>query len=512
MNVSILLKNAARTLPEHRALSWSGGYMTYAHLNDQVGRIANALRRNHGLSIGDRVGMIMSNCPEFYPMLFGTWRAGLVAVPINAKLHAKELSWILDNVGARLAVVTPDIATRLSAETGALVPEIIETGSQEYRQLIASDSIYSTPTTPSDPDVDAWIFYTSGTTGRPKGARLSHRNLMSMINAYFADIDFIASNDTILHAAPLSHGSGLYGLAHFAKGSKNIICPGFEVDEILGCFRDHCNVSIFAAPTMIKRLVDDPRSGNTDCRGLKTIVYGGAPMYVADLARAVELFGPRFYQLYGQGEAPMTITGLGKAAHSDIDHPRYQERIASTGVPRTGCEVRVVNPDGFDLKDGEVGEIITRGDVVMKGYWKDPQATASALRDGWLWTGDMGSFSEDGYLTLKDRSKDMIISGGSNIYPREIEEVLLTSPAVKECAVIGRPHPDWGEEVVAYVVKRPGQAIDGAALDALCLNNIARFKRPKSYEFVEGLPKNNYGKVMKTEIREWSRLKTNSKV
>jgi long-chain acyl-CoA synthetase len=198
----------------------------------------------------------------------------------------------------------------------------------------------------------------------------------------------------------------------------------------------------------------------------------------------------------------MTITGLDQAAHADTSHPRYEERLGSTGVARTGVAVRVVDETGQDLPPGEIGEIVTRSDCVMRGYWNNPEASANALRDGWLWTGDLGSLDADGFLTIKDRSKDMIISGGANIYPREIEEVLLSHPEVLEAAVVGRPHADWGEEAIAFVVRRAGSTLAAAALDRLCLDNIARFKRPKSYRFVDTLPKNNYGKVLKTELRQ----------
>jgi acyl-CoA synthetase (AMP-forming)/AMP-acid ligase II len=226
-------------------------------------------------------------------------------------------------------------------------------------------------------------------------------------------------------------------------------------------------------------------------------------MYVSDLKRALAMMGPRLYQLYGQGEAPMTITGLTKAMHAEADHPRYAQRLASAGLARTGVAWKIVDEEGRDVPDGTVGEIVTRSDCVMAGYFNNPEASARALRQGWLWTGDMGARDEEGLLTIKDRSKDMIISGGSNIYPREIEEVLLTHPGVVECAVVSRPHAEWGEEVVAFVVRRRGgmSPVTEGELDVLCLDNIARFKRPKSYRFVEALPKNNYGKILKTELR-----------
>jgi acyl-CoA synthetase (AMP-forming)/AMP-acid ligase II len=222
---------------------------------------------------------------------------------------------------------------------------------------------------------------------------------------------------------------------------------------------------------------------------------------VSDLKRALDTLGNVMMQLYGQGESPMTITHLSREMHAMRDHPRWEARLASAGLPDSCVEVRVVDEDGTPVATGETGEIVVKGDTVMAGYWNNPEATARALRKGWLWTGDVGTFDEDGFLTLKDRSKDMIISGGTNIYPREIEDVLNLHPAVAECSVVGRPHPEWGEDVVAFVVTRPGATLTPAELDQLCLANIARFKRPKDYKFVDALPKNNYGKILKTDLR-----------
>jgi len=246
---------------------------------------------------------------------------------------------------------------------------------------------------------------------------------------------------------------------------------------------------------MVKRLVECRASCNPD--HIRTIIWGGAPMYVADALEAIERFGPRFAQIYGQGEGPMTITTLSKQEVANRDHPRWLDRLASAGRPYACVEVMVADGDDRPLPAGEAGEVLCRG-VIMTGYWRNPEASAATLRGGWLHTGDVGAFDADGYLTLKDRSKDVIISGGSNIYPREVEEVLLQHAQVREVSVIGRPDPEWGEVVVAYVV---GEA-DRGELDALCLDGIARFKRPKDYVFVSALPKNNYGKILKTELRE----------
>jgi long-chain acyl-CoA synthetase len=295
----------------------------------------------------------------------------------------------------------------------------------------------------------------------------------------------------------MSHGSGLYMMAHVMRRAINVVpeSGGFEPREIFELLRAWPSSSMFAAPTMVKRLVECPAECPSE--NIRTIVYGGAPMYVEDAVKALDRFGPRLAQIYGQGESPMTITVLTRAEIADRDHPRWRERLASVGRPFRCIEAMVADAADRPLPAGEAGEIVCRGDTVMAGYWQNPDASAATLRGGFLHTGDVGAFDTEGYLTLKDRSKDLIISGGSNVYPREVEEVLLRHASVREVSVIGRPDQEWGEVVVAYVV---GDAPAGD-LDALCLSSIARFKRPKDYVFVDSLPKNNYGKVLKTELR-----------
>jgi long-chain acyl-CoA synthetase len=321
--------------------------------------------------------------------------------------------------------------------------------------------------------------------------------------SYFADIDQVAPHDSILHAAPISHGSGLYGLPHVARGALSVVpeSGGADPGQVAALLRRWPGMSFFAAPVMVKRLAGDAALAAADLANLKTIIYGGAPMYLADLEDALAVFGPRLAQIYGQGETPMTITALSKADHADRDHPRWSDRLKSVGFPRTDVEVRVVDDGDNDLPVGEIGEVVVRGDVVMTGYWNQPDATAETLRGGWLHTGDVGSFDEDGYLTLRDRSKDLIISGGMNVYPREVEEALLRHPGVRAVSVVGRPDPEWGEAVVAFVVADgdPPPTVD--ELDQTCLDAIARFKRPKDYRFLDALPTNNYGKVLKRELR-----------
>lgn len=495
MNLAALLLDIARRLPAQPAVSDTSGTSTYAEFAHRVSCGAGGLSAR-GLEPGDRVMLFMENCAEFLEVLFACWAAGLCAVPVNARLHLREAEYILRDSGSRLIVATPSLA-------GILAPleneaPIIATETSDYAGLFAGTPVRPANGNPSD---RAWLFYTSGTTGRPKGAVLTHRSLLFMSHCYYADIDRIDERDTNLHAAPLSHGAGLYALPHLLRGSHQIVLPHFDIDAVIDAVARYPRVSMFAAPTMLTRLVQAPAAANADWRNLRTISYGGGPMYVADLERALDLFGPRLYQLYGQGESPMTITGLSQRMHAQAAETGKRDRLGSCGVPRTGVLVKIVDADDRELPAGATGEVVTRSDCVMEGYWQNADANTETLRGGWLHTGDLGSFDEEGFLTLRDRSKDMIISGGSNIYPREIEEVLLRHPDLAEVSVVGRAHPEWGEEVVAFIVPRPGAVLFPEALDRLCLDHIARFKRPRHYRFVDALPKNNYGKVLKTELR-----------
>jgi len=503
MNIANLFARAGRAHGERPAIGRGAEVLlTWAELAERGAVLAGGLHETLRLRPGDRAALIMRNAPEYLELLLAGWHAGLAMVPVNARLHPRELAYILDHSGARACFVTDDLAGTVAPLQGeiATLERVVPVGADEYRRLLRGD-----PRTMAEaaPDDVAWLFYTSGTTGRPKGAMLTHRNLLAMTLAYLADVDQVAPGDAILHAAPMSHGSGLYILPHAAKAACQVVpaSAGFDPAEIFELLRHWRGVTMFAAPTMVKRLAEHPEAARSDHAGLKTIVYGGAPMYLADLERAHGAFGHRLAQIYGQGESPMCITALDKAAHADISHPRHRERLASVGTAQLVVEVMVADADDRSLPDGETGEVLVRGASVMRGYWRDPEASADALRGGWLHTGDLGSIDQDGFLTLRDRSKDLIISGGTNVYPREVEEALLEHPSVAEVSVVGRPDPEWGEVVVAFVVAAEGRSPDAAELDAHCLARIARFKRPRDYLHVEALPKNNYGKVLKTELR-----------
>lgn len=495
MNLAHWLERAGCAHPDAPAIGF-GTKTVYGYraLALRAAKLAGGLLAL-GLQRGDRVAIISKNHPDHVAVMFGIMHAGLSSVPANAKLHGAELGYILEHSGARVCFVSGDMESEVAAHAPKSLERMIRIESAEYERLLQADPV---PVANVDGDYLAWLFYTSGTTGRPKGAMLTHRNLNWAAHAYLSEVDETNAGDPILHAAPMSHGSGMYIMPHIAKAGVNIVpeSGAFDPEEIFSLIGKWPRLSMFAAPTMIKRLVDCRADCNVE--NIRTFVWGGAPMYVEDVRRALDRFGPKLAQIYGQGESPMTITKLSKAEVADSSHPRWLERIGSAGTPYSCLEVRIADADDNPLPPGEIGEILCRGDIVMSGYWKNEEATAKTLANGWLHTGDVGAFDTEGYLTLKDRSKDMIISGGSNIYPREVEEILLRHEKVREVSVIGRPDAEWGEIVVAYVVGEAGEK----ELDTLCLSNIARFKRPKEYVFVDALPKNNYGKILKTELRE----------
>ena len=487
MNLFALLDQVAQRFPDYGAVYHGQRCCcTWRELRERVLHLAGSIR--HEYPRGARIAIASENRPEIIELLFGIWAAECVAVPINYKLHPREMAQILDDADAAHVFASPTIAAQVDSRFS-----LEAVGTEAYSRRIGGPAAVVPQT---DPSTLAWLFYTSGTTGKSKGAMLSHRNLMAMTVAHLADIDAPDQNCSLVHAAPMSHGSGLYIPAYVSRGARQVISErgGFEPDDFLDLCEQHPGSSAFLAPTMVQRVIDTGRARPAQ---LRTIVYGGGPMYVDSMKKALAAFGPVFAQIYGQGESPMTITGLRRVDHEGVD----DAILGSVGYARAGTDVAVLRGDGTTAAVGEIGEIVCRGDVVMSGYWGNPAATAETLRDGWLRTGDMGSFDARGYLTLHDRSKDVVISGGSNIYPREVEEVLLEHPDVSEACVVGAPDEEWGEVVVAFIVIGGADGIDTAGLDAHLLRRIARFKRPKRYVVVDELPKNSYGKVLKKELR-----------
>lgn len=495
MNLGHWLARSAQLTPERPAL-YLGQEMVadYAAFDARARAVAGWMA-GQGVGPGDRVAIFMKNVPEYLITFYGIWYLGAVVVPINAKLHGREAAYILQDSAAKMVFATAELTKALA-----------EAGVQELVVTVPSKTWENAITGPADADVAhrapddlAWLFYTSGTTGKPKGVCITHRMLTAMSLSYQMDADQVRAEDATLYAAPMSHGAGIYNMLHVRAGARHVCPPsaGFDSSEIFDLAAHFGSVQMFAAPTMVKRLTQVAQSDGHSGEGLRTIVYAGGPMYNADIIEAVDHFGPIFVQIYGQGECPMGITALSRTDVADRRHPRWRERLASVGRAQSVVEVMIGDADGNPVPDGGHGEIMVRGDTVMPGYWQAADATAKTLINGWLMTGDMGFMDADGYVSMQDRSKDMIITGGSNVYPREVEEILLQHPEVAEASVVGRPHPEWGEDVVAFIV---GGASD-AELDALCLEHIARFKRPKSYLRLDELPKNNYGKVLKTELR-----------
>jgi acyl-CoA synthetase (AMP-forming)/AMP-acid ligase II len=497
MNIATLLTRSAATYGSRTAVRHDGERLTYAELSDRASRFGSRLRAL-GLAPGDRVALWMKNCPDYAVALFGAFRAGLVAVPVNARLHPSELDYILAHCGARALVLGADQPGPIAA-----APELTIVGGEKgvsgspFEEFVAAGDPHA-PDADVDLDDVAWLFYTSGTTGRPKGAMLSHRNLLRMTVSCLAEVCSFQPEDVVLHLAPLSHGSGLYLIPALARGAENVIFAHARFDAyeaLVTIERERVTVIPFVAPTMIVMLLAAPSVA--DVGSLRAMVYGGGPMHLDHVSAALERFGPVLVQLYGQGEAPMTISTLRAE-----DHLLGDEVLISAGLPRTDVEVRIVDVDDCELPVGEAGEVVVRGDVVMRGYWADEAATAETLRGGWLHTGDIGRFDSDGRLCLLDRKGDVIITGGANVYPREVEDVLLLHPSVLEAVVCGVPDSIWGERVAAAVVIAPGSRLTAAEIVEHCRAHIAGFKKPTRIAFVDELPTNAYGKVLRREMRD----------
>lgn len=513
MNIANWLHQSARLHPELPALRFGEQlHASYAEFAARVAALASWMKHQQGVGVRDRVAIFMANRCEYLEVAYAAWWIGAVCVPINHKLHPREAGWIIDDAEAALLVAdTEEVLNSVldhveGSNTGCLAVD-----GEVYQAIVNAACTgdvcaridYEPPVRLTEAAL-AWLFYTSGTTGKPKGVKLSHGNLVAMSLCYPGEIHPVGPGDATLYAAPMSHGAGLYNFIFVRHAAQHIVpaSRAFVPAEIYQLARWHGSVSMFAAPTMLNRLVTAAIDTGQRGEGIRTIVYAGGPMYLADLDRAVSVLGNRFAQIYGQGECPMTITVLPQPVVGDIAHPRAAKRRASVGIPHACVDVCITDEDGQILPPNHMGEVRVRGPVVMQGYWRDPATSAKTIEEGWLRTGDVGILDEDGFLTLTDRIKDLIISGGSNVYPREVEEVLVSHPSVAEVAVVGQPDPEWGEAVVAIIVSEAGAPTPTAqALDAWCRQQLAAFKCPKQYRLSEALPKNGHGKISKAELR-----------
>jgi len=496
VNIASLLAAASVRWGEQAAWIFAERRASYRESADRVARLASGLGKQ--FDPGSRIVLVMANGPEFFEVLWAAFWAGMVAVPVNRHLHPRELGYVISHSGASLVIY--DEHTRDTVGDSGAGVTLVDASSGGLDSLADPEPAHVAEVGPDSP---AWLFYTSGTTGRPKGATLTHRNLLAMTLNYYADIDPVDPGTVYAHAAPLSHGSGLYLLPAVGHGATNVISASlaFDPGDFLSLIGEHgVTHAAFLAPTMLRRLTDAARQAGSPPT-LGHIMVGGAALYEQDLADAIEVFGPVVGQMYGQGESPMTIAVMPPRLLTARDAPDSNWR--SCGRPFTGVEVRIGDGrDGDEAAGDGDGEIWVRGDVVMSGYWDNPEATASTLVDGWLATGDIGHLDSRGFVYLTDRAKDVIISGGSNIYPREVEEALLLHPAVHEAVVVGVPDPEWGESVRAYVVLAPGDTATEGELITHCQGLIASFKKPKSVVFAEDLPKSANGKMLKRVLRD----------
>jgi long-chain acyl-CoA synthetase len=507
MNTFAFLAKSARQRPDGLALQQGAEAITYREFHDRALTIGGNLLAA-GCKPGDRVAFCLANSPRIMELIFGCFAAGLIVVPVNARLHAREIAYIVSNSGARILVHGEEFQTGIEANIDLFAGVTRyctdpAAGTAPFAVLLDRTNSLSVPVDSAPEDL-CWLFYTSGTTGKPKGAMWNHRMVRCVIMNYLADLHNIQPGEVVLHCAPMSHGSGIIALPAVARGAVNAITESasFDIDTLLATV-EQLRVShiAFMAPTQIVKLLEDYQPGKHDLSSLRAICYGGAPIYVEQLKQAIDTFGPIFVQLYGQGEAPITITGMNAALHSEL-LAAGDPRIGSAGQIRTDVEAHCVDADDNPLPPGQAGEVVARGDVVMPGYWQNAAATAEALRGGWLHTGDIGYFDERGFLFLLDRAKDMVISGGNNVYPREVEEVLILHPKVAGCVVFGIPDDYWGEAVHAVVVLKPGEAMAAREVIDFCGEHMAGYKKPKAVDFVEELPVSGYGKILRREVRD----------
>ena len=506
MNLGKVLTRAAGHFKDRCALACGAQKRTFSEIDMNSNRFANGLL-GLGVRKQDRVAIFAENCVEYVEVDWALYKAGMVRVAINPLLSPGEVAYIIKDSQANTVVVTPRLG-KMVLQAQDQLPEVKnficlsrpEAGMTEYARFISSQ-----PASPPGIDVReddlSMLFYTGGTTGVPKGAMHTHESILQVLQNLQAEFWRLRPSDVFLSGGSLAHANGFRAMTGFLEGAKFIIPEQFVPEEIFATVEKEKVTLLSTVPTTLIRLCGSPQVHKFDLSSLRLITYGAAPIPTQKLVEALRIFGNRLGQSYGQAESLMAISHMDIEDHVPNGSEREVRKLASAGRPYMANEVRVVDREDRDVKVGEIGEVIVKSKINMKGYWRNEKATAEALRDGWVYTGDLGTLDEDGYLYLIDRKKDMIISGGYNIYAREVEEVLYTHPAVDAAAVIGVPDEEWGESVKAVVVLKPGMKASEQEIIQFCKEKLASFKKPKSVDFVPELPKTSIGKISKKDLK-----------
>ena len=500
MNAGYLLTRSAHYYPHRTAFVIDGQAITYQDLNRRVNKLANALL-SLGLKKGDRVGLLFHNSLAYLESYLALYKSGLVWVRLNSRLHHSEVKRMWDDSGAQVLIHGPEFPEMAEKVAPRRVVHKGKGPGLEYEEFLQKGSENEPPVEVRGEDLsDLW--YTSGTTGAPKGIMLTHRNILTCTQFLLCDVYDITPEDKLLTVGALSHAGSVRILPFMVRGATNYLHTHFDVERALREIQESRITDLSTVPTILISLMDFPGRPGYHTSSLKRITYAGAPMPVERIKEAVHLFGPVLDQSYGQAESIITITHLPRQEHILNGDPKRERRLASAGREYPGVQVNVVDDQDRILPPGEAGEVITRSDLVMQGYWNQPDKTAEALRGGWLHTGDIGYLDEDGYLFLIDRKHDKIITGGLNVYPREVEEVLATHPGVAQVIAFGLKDPYWGEVVTAAVIPRKGIQVSVQALLDFSKEKLSSYKRPKKIFLVEDFPKNLFGKVVRKELKK----------
>jgi fatty-acyl-CoA synthase len=509
MNLAHFVTQSMRRDPQGVALVWADESWTWAVFEARINAMAAALQQRFGVMKGDRILIQSQNCNQMFESMFACFRIGAVWVPANFRQTPDEVAYLAKASGATGMICNasfPDhaAATQIANPEIGFVIAIGDAGFGPSYDAIVEDHHGQSPAEVAvERDDPCWFFFTSGTTGRPKAAVLTHGQMAFVINNHLCDLmPGVTSDDAALVVAPLSHGAGVHQLTQVAHGAKTILLPTekFDIDAAWALIERWRVSTIFTVPTILKLLIEHPSVDKHDRSSLRYVIYAGAPMYREDQKRALKTLGPVLVQYFGLGEVTGAITVLPPALHSAEDGENA--RIGTCGIERTGMQVSIQDDAGREVAAGQTGEICCIGPAVFAGYYNNPEANEKAFRDGWFRTGDLGHMDENGFLYITGRASDMYISGGSNVYPREIEEKILTHPMISEVAVLGVPDPLWGEVGYAVCVAKPGNAVTEEEMRSFVENRLSRYKLPKRFIFWDGLPKSAYGKITKKIIRE----------